>query len=209
MLVNEIMHQNPFTVQSTSTLCNAYKFMNEKHIRHLPVMEEETLVGIITDRDLRLATSRLATVPFEPTAMVKEIMISPVETTYPTNPVEVATQLMREKKIGCLPVMENEKLVGIVTAVDLLDALLHLTGVNRPSGRLEVRLGNKPGELARISNILSQRKINILSILTYPDKDDKARIVLRINTMEINSIASEICSENIEVIWPPHISCAK
>ena len=114
MLVNEIMHRNPVTVQSSSTLCNAYKLMNEKHIRHLPVLEEETLVGIITDRDLRLATSRLAETPFEPTAMVKEIMISPVETTYPTNPVEVATQLMREKEIGCLPVLENEQFNGTI-----------------------------------------------------------------------------------------------
>ena len=209
MLVNEIMHRNPVTVQSSSTLCNAYKLMNEKHIRHLPVLEEETLVGIITDRDLRLATSRLAETPFEPTAMVKEIMISPVETTYPTNPVEVATQLMREKEIGCLPVLENEKLLGIITAVDLLDALLKLTGVHKPSGRLEVRLTNKPGQLARIAMILAERKIIIHSILTYPDKDEKSRLVLRVNTMEIKSLASEICKENIEVIWPPHISCVK
>ncbi len=209
MLINEIMHKNPFTVQSSTTLCDAYKLMNEKHIRHLPVLEEETLVGIITDRDLRLATSRLAETPFDPSALVREVMISPVETTYPTNPVEVATQLMREKKIGCLPVLENEKLVGIITAVDLLDALLKLTGVHKPSGRLEVRLTNKPGQLAKISMILAERKINIHSILTYPDNEEKSRLVLRVNTMEIKSLASEICKENIEVIWPPHISCVK
>jgi acetoin utilization protein AcuB len=209
MLIREIMHKNPITISPETPLCEAYKIMQEKNIRHLPVIENEKLIGIVTDRDLRLATSKLAEKPFNPKDCVKEIMSSPVQTTAPSDPIEIATKIMRELKISSLPVLENQKLVGIVTGADLLDAMLKLTGVHRPSGRLDVELSNRSGELARLTNIIAKHKINIHSILTYPEQDNKIRVVLRINTMEIKILAEEICSSDFVVIWPPHISCAK
>ena len=209
MLIREIMHLNPLTIKPNTTLCDAYQLMQDKGIRHLPVMENEKLVGIVTDRDLRLATSRLAKRPFDPTAEVKEIMNHPVETTNPSDPVEIATQLMRELKIGCLPVIEDLQLVGIVTSADILDAMLLLTGVHKPSGRLDIRLSDKSGELARLTALLAERKINIHSILTYQEKNDKIRLVLRVNTMEIRKLAEAICDIGFEVLWPIHISCVK
>jgi len=209
MLIREIMHPNPLTINPDTSLCDAYQLMQDKGIRHLPIIENEKLIGIVTDRDLRLATSRLAKRPFDPTSEVREIMSHPVETTNPSDPVEVATQLMRELKIGCLPVVEDLRLVGIVTNADLLDAMLLLTGVHKPSGRLDIRLSDKPGELARLTSLLSERKINIHSILTYQEKNDKARLVLRVNTMEIRKLAEAICDNGFEVLWPIHISCVK
>ncbi len=209
MLVREVMHPDPITISPEVKLCDAYKLMQEKNIRHLPVMEKGKLVGIITDRDLRLATSKLAVHPFDPDAEVRHVMSHPVKTTNPEDPIEIATQFMRELKIGCLPVEEFGELVGIVTGVDLLDAMLMLTGVHRPSGRIDIRLKDKPGELARLATLLAQRKINIHSILTYPDKEGKMRLVLRISTMEIRGLAEEICNSDFEIIWPPHIVCVK
>jgi len=209
MLIREIMHPNPLTIEPNTPLCDAYKLMQDNGIRHLPVMENGKLVGIVTDRDLRLATSQLSKKPFDPTAEVKEIMNHPVETTNPSDPIERATQLMRELKIGSLPVIEDLQLVGIVTGVDLLDAMLLLTGVHKPSGRLDIRLSDKPGGLARLTSLLSERKINIHSILTYQEKNDKARLVLRVNTMEIRKLAEAICDNGFEVLWPIHISCVK
>jgi len=209
MLVREVMHPHPITISPNVKLCEAYKLMQEKKIRHLPVLEGKKLVGIITDRDLRLATSKLAVHPFDPETEVRQVMSHPVKTTNPEDPIEIATQFMRELKIGCLPVEEFGQLVGIITSADLLDAMLLLTGVHRPSGRIDVRLKDKPGELARLSNLLAQRKINIHSILTYPDKEGKMRIVLRIGTMEIKTLAEEICNSDFEILWPPHIVCVK
>ncbi len=209
MLIREIMHKNPITIPPETPLFEAYKIMQEKNIRHLPILENEKLVGIVTDRDLRLATSQLAEKPFNPEDVVKKIMSSPVQTTAPSDPIEIATKIMRELKISSLPVLENEKLVGIITGADLLDAMLKLTGVHRPSGRLDVELSNRSGELARLTNLIANHKINIHSILTYPEKDNTIRVVLRINTMEINTLAKEICGSGFNVIWPPHISCAK
>jgi len=208
MLVQEVMHADPITITPQTTLCDAYQLMHEKNIRHLPIMENGQLVGLVTDRDLRLATSRLAQHPFDPKARVREIMSHPVHTAYPNDPVERATQMMLEMKIGCMPVVEESRLVGIVTSADLLAALLRLTGVHHPSGRLDIRMSDKPGELARLAQLLAERNVNIHSILTYTESDRQARLVLRVNTMEIHALAQHICDAGFEVLWPPHISCA-
>jgi len=209
MLIREIMHTDPLSISPGTTLCDAYALMQKKGFRHLPVLQDGKLIGIVTDRDLRLATSRLAKTPFDPQAAVSEVMSRPVQTTYPADPVEMATRLMLELKIGCLPVVEEFRLVGIVTSADLLDALLKLTGVHHPSGRLDIRLSDQPGQLARLTGILAERNINIHSILTYTEKNNRARLVLRVNTMDIRSLAAAICAAGFEVLWPPHISCAE
>ncbi|MGA8263616.1 MAG: CBS and ACT domain-containing protein [Ignavibacteriaceae bacterium] len=209
MLIVEIMKPDPITISDKTKLNDAYKLMLERGIRHLPVIKNWKIVGLVTDRDLRLATSKLTKHPFKPDTEVGKMMSHPVNTISPNDPVERAAQIMREMKIGCLPVVEDNQLVGIVTVTDLLDALLMLTGVQRPSGRLDVRLPDKPGELARLTALLAERKLNIHSILTYPDKEGKIRLVLRIGTIEIKMIAEIICNAGFEVIWPLHIACVK
>ncbi len=208
MLVQEIIHKEPVTISPDTKLFAAYELMLKKNIRHLPVLENGKLVGIITDRDLRSATSKLAEVPFQPEDEVGKIMVKNVITVHPKDPIDVAAKLMRENKIGCLPVMENDALVGIVTISDMLDALLKLTGVHRPSGRLEINLSDKPGELAKLAQHLAERKVNIHSILTYPAVNGKIRIVLRISTIDIRGIAQGLCNAGFEVIWPTQMSCA-
>ena len=95
MLIREIMHPNPITIDVKTKLNDAYKIMQEKGIRHLPVTESGKLAGIVTDRDLRLATSKLAVHPFDPDVQVNKIMSHPVECTNPNEPIGIATQLMR------------------------------------------------------------------------------------------------------------------
>jgi acetoin utilization protein AcuB len=90
-----------------------------------------------------------------------------------------------------------------VTGIDLLDALLKLTGVDKPSGRLELRLTDRPGELARLTTFLSERQLNILSILTYPEGSENIRTVLRVNTIESRPLANALRNVGFEVIWPP------
>ncbi len=209
MLLREIMHTDVLTVSPDTKLCEAYRTMHERKIRHLPVLDGEKLVGIITDRDLRFATSKLSEVPFDPEETVQNVMIKKVITAHPDDPIEIAARIMRDLKIGSLVIMENGKLVGIVTGIDLLDALLALTGVHRPSGRLDVRLSDRAGELAKLTKLLAERKINIHSILTYREKDDRVRVMLRLNTMEVRNIAEEICQMGIEVVWPVHVSCLR
>ncbi len=209
MLINEIMHREPVTISPDTKLFAAYKLMHEKNIRHLPVIENGKLVGIITDRDLRSATSKLSEEPFQPEDEVGKVMKKDVKTIHPLDPVDIATKIMRENKIGCLPVLENNKLIGIVTVTDMLDALLMLTGIHRPSGRLEISLPDKPGKLAKLAQHLAEKRVNIHSILTYPAINGRIRIVLRISTIDIRGIAQGLCNAGFEIIWPPQMSCAE
>jgi acetoin utilization protein AcuB len=209
MLIREVMKKEPLSISPNIKLTEAYRLMIEKKIRHLPVVENRKLVGVVTDRDLRLATSLLTAHPFDPKTTVGLVMSHPVQTTNPNDPIELATQTMRELKIGCLPVIEDNRLVGIVTITDLLDALLLLTGIHQPSGRLDVRLPNRSGELARLAALLAEKKINIHSILSYPEADNKVRLVLRVSSIEIRTIAEDLCNAGFQVIWPIKIACVK
>jgi acetoin utilization protein AcuB len=202
MLVKDIMRSPAVAIPPDTTLEDAYRTMREKGIRHLPVLDSGRLVGVITDRDLRLATSALAPSPFPPGSRVAQVMSREPLTADPLDPVEDAARTMRERKIGCLPVVADGAMVGIVTGLDLLDALMRMTGVDKPSGRLEVRLADQPGELARLAGFLAFRGLNVLSILTTQDGPQTIRAVLRVSSMETHSIAHDLRRSEFDVVWP-------
>jgi acetoin utilization protein AcuB len=209
MLIRDIMRSPAIAISADTTLQDAYRTMREQSIRHLPVLEGEKLVGVVTDRDLRLATSSLAASPFSPDSRVSAVMSAAPLTADAFDPVEDAARTMRERKIGCLPVMDEGRLIGIVTGLDLLDALVRLTGVHKPSGRLEVRLPDHPGELARLTSFVSHRDLNVHSILTYPDGPDSVRTVLRIGSIETRLLAEDLRRAGFDVLWPPEKPCPR
>ncbi len=116
-VVERWMTRNPVTVTLADKLTVAATRMSEGGFRSLPVVEGDKLVGIITDRDLR------AHVGYHDHTEVKLAMTEPVLTIAPDTPVQEAARLLRERKIGALPVVEEGRLVGIVSTVDVLEAL--------------------------------------------------------------------------------------
>jgi acetoin utilization protein AcuB len=209
MLVRDIMRSPVVSISRGTTLEDAYRTMRERGIRHLPVLEGNTLVGVVTDRDLRLATSSLALTPFPPGSAVSTVMSRTPLTAAAWDPVEDAARVMRENKIGCLPILDDGALIGIITGVDLLDALMRMTGADKPSGRLEVRLPDHPGELARLTSFLSHRDLNVHSILTHPDGSRSVRTVLRIGSMDTRSLAHDLRRAEFDVVWPPDRPCPR
>jgi acetoin utilization protein AcuB len=209
MLVRDIMSSPAVAIGPNTTLQDAFRILCDEGIRHLPVVEEGRLVGVVSDRDLRLATSVLARSPLSPTSLVSKVMSREPMTADVSDPVEDVAYRMRERKIGCLPVLDDGRLIGIVTGFDLLDALLRMTGVDKPSGRLEVRLPDHPGALARLTAFLSHRDVNVHSILTYPEGRDSTRAVLRIGSIESGAIAKELRRDEFEVLWPPEKPCPR
>ncbi|RDI95998.1 CBS domain-containing protein [Meiothermus sp. QL-1] len=206
MLVKDVMNSPVLTVEGQVSLEAAYHQMLRHNIRHIPVVEAGRLVGMITDRDIRLATSPFAPEGARPVQTpVREVMSRPVLTADPLDPVEEAARIMRERKIGALPVVEEGRVVGIVTGIDLLDALLRLTGVQKPSGRLEVALDDRPGELARLCTAIAQKNINIHSLLTYPMGKEQVNSVVRVDTPETRRLAQALRQQGFRVHWPPEI----
>jgi acetoin utilization protein AcuB len=203
MLVRDIMTTDVITVRPDETLKDVCLLMHKRNIRHLPVVEGGRTIGVVTDRDVHGATSSLCDQPTTPRGLVRDVMAAPPKVADPLDPVEDAARTMRSLKIGCLPVLEGEKLVGIVTGIDLLDALLRLTGVDKPSARLEVRLTDRPGEVARLTALIAEHKLNIRSILTYPEGKENVRTVLRVGTVEVRAIAGVLRSAGFDVVWPP------
>ncbi len=202
MLVREIMKTPVTTISPDTTFLEACKLLHEKGIRHLPVMENGILAGVITDRDVRFATSALCPSPQQGSDPVRSAMSASVVTADPSDPIEEAARVMRGQKIGCLPVVEDRSVVGIITNMDLLDALLKLAGVYDSTGRLEVSLDDVPGELARLTSFFGHRNVNIRSILTYPNGQGLIRTVLRVDTNQTLPLAEALREAQFTVLWP-------
>lgn len=134
-VVGDIMSTDPITVYADTTLDDALSVMLSNNIRRLPVIDDEgRLVGIISDRDLRLAADSpfLQETPDEVVNnlahhTVSEIMRTALHTIEADEPIVEAAKLMRVARVGGLPVVdEHERLVGIVTRTDLVDHLIRI-----------------------------------------------------------------------------------
>lgn len=202
MLVREMMRSPVTTIQASARLQEASQLLRSRGFRHLPVLEGERLVGVLTDRDLRWATSSLCPEPCTLADPVRRAMNDAPITVDPLDPVEEAARIMREHKIGCLPVLDGQELVGILTGMDILDTLILLTGIGQPSSRLEVALADRPGELARLTAFLAERHVNIHSILTYPTPGEATRTVLRVGSNQGRLLADALSQAGFEVLWP-------
>ncbi len=139
MRVADWMHKNPITVDADAGISEAWRLMRRNRIRHLPVRDKGKLVGILTDRDLRLAyPSRASSLePHERLELwghvrVWEVMTRVLVTAAPEMELEEAVQLLLRFKIGGLPVVRYGKLVGMLTKTDLLRALADYLRPSRP-----------------------------------------------------------------------------
>ncbi len=133
LLVKDWMTPDPITVHPQSTLPHVRKLMEEHHIRRLPVMEDDELVGIITIGDIREAQpSDVNTLrSYEAEYLISLITVDTVMTpepitVSPESTIAEAAQIMLSKKISGLPVMKNDKLVGIITETDFCRLLTQI-----------------------------------------------------------------------------------
>lgn len=129
--VRTLMTQNPATLDRNETLDIPDTIMNLGRIRHMPVVEDGKVVGVLSQRDLfrsalivALGFGRKTTSALIKTIRVKEVMTKPAITITADAAVSDAARLMIEKKIGCLPVVENEKLIGLITETDILRSVV-------------------------------------------------------------------------------------
>src|SRR3712207_864215 len=157
-----------------ATAAEALGVCRERRIRHLPVLDEGRLVGVVSDRDLRSAAPALGD-PERAAALEKirisDVLTREVVTARPDEPIEEAANRMRERRIGCLPVVEGDELVGIITSSDVMEALVYLVGAHEPGSRLEVVMPDRPGTLAGVAGIFGALGINIVSVVAGPPQE--------------------------------------
>lgn len=212
LLVRDSMVRDVVTVSPRTTAAEALRLCRERGIRHLPVMEEGRMVGLISDRDLRLATPALGDAN-RAAALEKirvgDAMSREVTTADPEDPIEQAAMTMHERKIGCLPVVEGEDLVGILTSSDVMAALVRLVGAHEPGSRLEVAFPNRPGSLAEVASIVRDKGVNIVSVLSAPAEDDRdddgprSVAVIRLATINPAAVVEGLEQAGFPVLWPP------
>jgi CBS domain-containing protein len=129
--VRDLMSHPVRTLERNDILSNADSVMHNERIRHLPVLDEAgRLVGIISQRDLflnalvrALGYGTMARDRSFRSIAVKEVMTEDVVTTTPETPITAAAQMMVDRKIGCLPVVESNTLVGILSESDIVSAV--------------------------------------------------------------------------------------
>jgi acetoin utilization protein AcuB len=132
ILVREYMTAPAASISKDARLLDAALMMRRSGFRHLPIVDGEKLVGIITDRDVqRFAPSLLGNVSqeeynaiFEETPLEKVMTRNPF-TVCADSPIQEATAILHDRKLGCVPVVEGEELVGIITVTDMLRLLHH------------------------------------------------------------------------------------
>ena len=161
MLVARRMSRKPIAISPEASIQEAIELMKQHSIRHLAVLNgQERLVGWVTDTDLRGVF--IASMIEELT--IGDVMIADPITISSTEALEQAALLITEHKIGGMPVLEDGKLVGVITVVDILKAFIDIMGVLGSSSRLDVQLGESRDAFQEVSRIIREHNGEIISV---------------------------------------------
>jgi acetoin utilization protein AcuB len=184
MLIGERMAHPVITVNPEVPVTDALKLIKSEHIRHLPVVHNGKLVGIVTEKDLLYASPSPATslniwemYDLLSKVHVENVMSKEVITVTEDTPVEEAAALMAEKKIGALPVMRDDKLVGIVTETTLLKMFAEMMGKRQKGVRATVLMAEKPGEYSKVTQAIFTEGGNILTMANFAGEDPTSSVV--------------------------------
>ena len=185
MLVRERMSTQPVTIRADVTITKALQVMRENEVRRLPVLDEEgQLIGIVSEKDLLYASPSPATSLsiYEMHYLlsrlrVTELMTADPVTVAPDTPLEEAARIMADNKIGGLPVMEGDNLVGIITETDIFKVFLEMLGARDRGLRLTLEMPERKGQIARLTTVIAQLGGNILALGHFLCDDPTAREV--------------------------------
>ncbi len=202
MLVKDRMTPNPVTVTDDSSFENALHLMKEKRIRRLPIVNKEgKLVGIVVQKDLFSASPSKATSlsVFEVHYLLsklkmKDVMTKRVVAVGEDCPIEEAARLMVDYKIGCLPIVRDDKPVGIITETDIFKTFVEILGGREKGLRLTLDVTEGKGVLASMASVIAQHDGNIVSLATFSGRDSNDRIV----TVKVTGAPKEALLKSLE-----------
>jgi acetoin utilization protein AcuB len=184
MLVGERMKHPVITVSPEIPINEALELMKREHIRRTPVIKDGKLVGIVSDKDLLNAS------PSPVTSLsiwemnyllskitVKDVMTKQVLTVNEDTPIEEAARVMADNKIGGLPVLREDRVVGIITETDLFKIFLELMGAREPGTRVTLLIPEKPGTLAKLTKTIADLGGNFIAFGQFTGEDPSNRMI--------------------------------
>ena len=187
MAVKDFMTRKVVYISPDTTIAHAADMMREQKLHRLPVIENDQLVGLVTEGTIAEASPSKATSLsiYEMNYLlnktkVGDVMIRDVVTISQFASLEDATYLMLKNKIGILPVVDNEQLYGVITDRDIFKAFLEVSGYGEEGVRLRFVTENKVGVLEQLIRLLVEENLNISNTVNIPRKDGKIIIEVQL-----------------------------
>jgi acetoin utilization protein AcuB len=214
MFVARRMKKNIVTVAPSTSLFEVQRMMREHTIRQIPVVSEDgTLLGIVSDRDIRATVLPAGLMPgftageaekFMKSTPVERVMTRKVVTATLTDTLEDAIVLLHDFRVNALPVVDSAgKVGGIITRTDVMEAFIDALGVGEVSSRLEVVVPDRPGTLAQLAAIIGSFHVNITSVLSIRHVEEGKRAnFLRVATLNVGPIRKAIEEAGFEILDP-------
>ena len=209
MLVRERMSTQPVTIPADVTITKALQVMRQNEVRRLPVLDEEgNLVGIVSEKDLLYASPSPATSLsiYEMHYLLSRLRVTELMTTEPITvspdtPLEEAARIMADNKIGGLPVMEDGRLVGIITETDIFKVFLEMLGARDKGLRLTLEMPERKGEIARLTTVIAQLGGNILALGNFLGDDPTTGVVtVKVEDVPIEELETAIHDLGMKVL---------
>jgi acetoin utilization protein AcuB len=204
MLVKDRMTPNPICGSPDMSVTKVQELMREKKFRHMPIINESGgLIGLVTERSLLRALpsdisgfSRFEIEYLLAKTKSKDVMKVDVKTIDEDLSIEAAARIMSDEKIGCLPVCDGEKLVGIITDHDLFGIMVDLMGARRQGVRMTVIMADRAGMIAKLTTAIAKDGGYMTVFWGYPGPETQTWIsvakVTNLNIEKLEEIISEL-----------------
>ncbi|MBN1255063.1 MAG: CBS domain-containing protein [Deltaproteobacteria bacterium] len=208
MLVSDIMTKNVITIPSDTAVFEAEQLMVFHRFERLPVVDKGKLSGLVTkDNLLRASPSNATTFSrgelyyLLSKLTVKEIMTKDVVTVPPDTTVEQAAAIAQKNKVGCLPVLQGSKIVGIVTTNDFFYQILNpLLGIGEAGKRIIVRGAGDPEEMYKVLDVVRKSDIELKSFCSFKSMESRENdFVLHLNTENITPLMKQLKDKGFTV----------
>jgi acetoin utilization protein AcuB len=191
MLVREYMTHDVVTIEPEARLSDALNLMRARNVHRLPVVEDNLLVGVVSEKDLLYAlpsvdrpiswveaSAQAAALP------VRQVMQHDVVTACPDCPIEMAAATMTDHKIGALPVVsptESRTLVGIITETDIFRLFVEMLGSRAPGVRASLEIDTRKGALASLFNRIVEAGGGVTTVSSFPaTSPHRLRIIVKV-----------------------------
>ncbi len=217
MIVSMWMNRDVATIQPHTPIVEAARVMAAKHIRRLPVVVLRPtgpyLEGIITSSDLLHAfpphINPFGLIPeaYRTRTTAGEIMHTHVLTTTPETPIEEAARVMRDRKIGALPVVRDGHLVGLISESDIFRAFVSLFELPPGGARITFDLSKSEDILPLLSQAAVKREVRVMSVITLNDRD-RPRCVVWATGGKLEAFMDDLWKSGHHVLSVQRISLA-